>query len=402
VRWLDPKAGRNARLDRKGCSQSESGYPPAPRSLPALYGKEIDEQRQHETFEPHGTDWPALTIVFLVYNRREELRESLGRMLRDSTYPDNRVEVIVVDNASTDGSGDMVRDEFPDVRVITHPRNVGVSGWNAGFAAADGDWVLALDDDCYLPPDGLARAIRAAQDHRADLVSFRVVSTHDPTHYFSTEWWAGLLGFWGCAVLIRAPVIKELEGYDPEIFVYSNETEFTIRLLDRGYRHLHLPDVVAQHMKKPLEWKPPARTDMRPRHINNLHHGYTVGKLLRPRDALGALVALVATELRDGFRLNWRCAVAAPAVVRGFVHGLRRRSPVRPEVSRFYRLNYWKFASPWWLSRPLGDLLRSVPREVVRGRFTEDKREQQAPSRYEEYFAKRPHVYPDGPGVLQL
>ena len=58
--------------------------------------------------------------------------------------------------------------------------------------------------------------------------------------------------------------------------------------------------------------------------------------------------ALVMNELRDGIRLNWRCAVAAPAVVRGFLLGLRHRQPVRPEVSRFYRMNYWLFANwPW-------------------------------------------------------
>ncbi len=106
-----------------------------------------------------------MTIVFLVYNRREELRESLERM-RASDYG-GEVDYIVVDNASTDGSGDRVREEFPDVRLMTHAKNVGVSGWNIGFAEARGDWVLALDDDCYLPPDGLRRAIAAAGEHAA-------------------------------------------------------------------------------------------------------------------------------------------------------------------------------------------------------------------------------------------
>lgn len=342
---------------------------------------------------------PSVTVAFLVYNRREELRESLGRMLV-SDY-DGQVDYVVVDNASEDGSGNMVREDFPDVQLISRERNVGVSGWNVGFAAARGDWVLALDDDCYLPPDGLREAVAAAERHSADLVSFRVTSTHDRSHFFDDEWNAGLFGFWGCAVLVRAPVVKELVGYDPEIFVYSNETEFTIRLLDRGYRHLHYPKVVAQHMKKPAEWKPPAETDMRPRRINNHHHGYTVAKLLQPRDAVGALVAMVATELRDGFRLNWRCAVAAPHVVRGFVHGLRHRQPVRPEVSRCYRRNYWTFASPWWLSRSPLDVARALPREIA-GRRVVDGRRPATPSRRDEYFASRARYYPDGPGVLEL
>src|SRR5437764_14739343 len=115
-----------------------------------------------ETIE---NQWTTATSVFLVYNRREELRESLQRMLEDSEYPSERVAVIVVDNASTDGSAEMVRQEFPAVQVLEHDRNVGVSGFNAGFAAAKGEWVLALDDDCYLPPDGLRRAVAAARDH---------------------------------------------------------------------------------------------------------------------------------------------------------------------------------------------------------------------------------------------
>src|SRR3954447_20527482 len=141
---------------------------------------------------PHAlessTASPTVSIVFLVYNRREELRISLRAMLASSDYPRSNVEVIVVDNASTDGSAAMVRDEFPEVRVIVRERNVGVSGWNDGLQIARGDWVLALDDDCSLPPDGLRRAVEAAVAHDADLVSFRVESTEDPNHVFTDRY----------------------------------------------------------------------------------------------------------------------------------------------------------------------------------------------------------------------
>ena len=112
---------------------------------------------------------PTVTIVFLVFNRREELRASLREMLERSEYPSERVEVIVVDNASEDGSGEMVRREFPQVRLIERDENIGVSAWNDGFAQARGEFVLALDDDCYLPGDGLGRAVEAAERHGADL-----------------------------------------------------------------------------------------------------------------------------------------------------------------------------------------------------------------------------------------
>ena len=114
-----------------------------------------------------------------------------------------------------------------------------------------------------------------------------------------------------------------------------------------------------------------------------------------------ALIALVATEIRDGVRLNWRCAVAAPHVVRGFVHGLQYRDPVRPEVSRFDRMNYWKFAPPWRLSGPPGALLHALPREIIRQRVS-GGREPEPTARANDYYARRKHVYPDEPAVLEI
>ena len=57
----------------------------------------------------------------------------------------------------------MVREQVPQVRLVEPAENAGVRRWNDGFAVATGDWVLALDDDCYLLPDGLRRAIDAAR-----------------------------------------------------------------------------------------------------------------------------------------------------------------------------------------------------------------------------------------------
>src|SRR4051812_31611094 len=166
---------------------------------------------------------PSVTIVFLVYNRCEELRTSLDAMLRESDYDPERVDVIVVDNASSDDSAAMVEREFPQVQLIRRTENCGVSGWNDGFAVATGDYVLALDDDCYLPPDGLRRAVDAALGNDADVVSFAVRAASPPDHYFNLSYRTGLLSFWGCAVLVRREVLEQVRGYDPEIFVWANE-----------------------------------------------------------------------------------------------------------------------------------------------------------------------------------
>ena len=329
-----------------------------------------------------------MTIVFLVYNRREELRTSLRAMLEESDYPAELVDVIVVDNASEDGAAEMVERDFPRVELIRRTANCGVSGWNDGFAVATGDYVLALDDDCYLPPDGLRRAVEAAGRQTADLVSFGVRSSDVPDHRFDHRYRTGLLTFWGCAALIRREALAELGGYDPEIFVWANELEFTLRLFDRGYRHLHLPEIVAVHMKTVnRDWRDYVR---RPSYrVNARHFAYIAAKLFSPRYALEALIALLAHSVRDAVRQDPAGLRAVPDVVKGFASGLRHRQPLRNrEISRVYRHNFFNYASPWWLSRP--------PSEILRGRPS-------APGgRRYDYFDDRARYYPTTTSTLRF
>ena len=344
---------------------------------------------------------PSVSIVFLVYNRAAELRESLERMTRESDYPAELVDVIVVDNASQDGASDMVRAEFPDVQLITREVNCGISGWNDGFAVARGDYVLALDDDCYLPPDGLRRGIDGAREHGADLVSFGVVSSKDPALRFDHQYRTGLLTFWGCAVLMRREVLERLGGYDPEIFVWANEVEFMLRFYDAGFTHLHLPEVLAVHMKgRDYTW---AESVSLPSYrMNNRNLAYTAGKHLRGPQAAAALVALLTTHVRDGLRGSPGAIKAIPTSTRGFVHGLRHRAPVRNrEISRVYRRNFLSWASPWWFSRPPLLFLASLPAAVLR-RLTGRRRPADHPGRQAEFYARAARYYPAAASTLRL
>ncbi len=311
---------------------------------------------------PESEHSPSVSIVFLVFNRRDELRESLRRM-HAIDYDHDQLEFIVVDNASTDGSAAMVKAEFPEVQLIVRDENCGVSGFNDGFAAATNDYVLALDDDCYLPPDGLKRAITAAREHHADLTSFGVVSAFDPEVRFDRNYRTGLLSFWGCSVLMRREVLDELRGYDPNIFVWANELEFMLRFFDRGFRHLHMPEVVSVHMK--------GEGDRVASYLLNARNfGYIAAKLLRPRDAGGALLARLANLARDVIRDDRRFVRAIPHVLAGVGKGLSVRSPVlNPEISRVYRRHFVSYASPWRLSRPLIEFVR--PRGDTLRRRTE-------------------------------
>lgn len=343
---------------------------------------------------------PTVTVVFLVYNRREELRTSLHNMLVESDYDAYRVDVVVVDNASRDGSSEMVAAEYPQVRLLRRETNSGVSGFNDGFAVAQGDYVLALDDDCYLPPDGLRRAVSAARERKADLVSFGIVSAQDPEYRFDEKYPTGLLSFWGCAALIRRPALATLGGYDPEIFVWANELEFMMRFFDRAFRHLHLPEVHAVHMKSGVGT--PVDYIRSPTYLmNSTHFAYIAGKLMQPEDAAATLLAVLATITRDSLRIDRSAIRGLRAGLGGFRRGLRRRRPVRAEVSQAYRRHFHSFTPPWRISRAPRELLLALPGEVLRvarglPRPTGDY------GRFHEYMGEHARFYPTSAQTLEL
>lgn len=324
---------------------------------------------------------PRVSIVYLVYNRREELAVSLEQMLGGG-YPRDRLEVIVVDNASTDDTAAYVREHFSDdVQLIVNPANVGASGWNSGFAKATGDYVLILDDDCYLPGDGLLRAVQEAEAQQADLVSFKVISSFDDAHYFNDIYETGLLSYWGCAALLSRRALDVLGGYDPYIFIWANELELTIRLFDAGFRHLHLPDIEAVHIKPPG----PQGFILKAHRYNHRHYGYIAAKLLQPGDAARVMARLQLQMLLDIAVDEREAYKAFPDMWAGFAAGLRNRSPVRPVVSRAYRDNFRAWAKP---------------RELLRGPAERLRGEDHAEARHAAYFERRRDYYPADEGTL--
>jgi len=345
---------------------------------------------------------PTVTLVFLVFNRREELRRSLQEMLHGTDYPSELIDAIVVDNASEDGSSDMVREEFPQVQLIRREENIGIAGWNDGFAVAGGELVMALDDDCYLPGDRLRQAVDAMRADGADLVSFGIARQGDDDYRFNDDYRTGLLSFWGCAVLMRREVLEALKGFDPQIFVWAHELEFMVRFFDRGFRHLHAPDIVAIHIKEaPPEGDWTDYFASRAYLLNSRHFAYIAAKHLRRREAAGAFVALLAHNLRDALRTRREAIKAVPETLAGFFEGMRRREPVSSAaVSRTYRRNFHSFASPWWLSRPVHRIVLDAPRiasDRLRGRATP-----KPTGRKDAYYAERARYYPASRSALEM
>ena len=300
---------------------------------------------------------PLVTVNILSYNRCKELEITLTKITQELDYPADQLEIIVVDNCSVDGTRDMIREKFPQVRLISTTKNIGIAGWNKGFEAGSGEYFLVLDDDCYIEGQSLKRAVQAAAQYGADLVSFHVANPNEPGFYFSENFRTGFLTFWGCSALISQRAISMLCGFDKYIFVYNHEAEFTCRLLDRGFKHLFLPSVTALHMK-PVSFKYTSRTFR----LSMRNLSLQAAKLLQPKDAVIAIINLMLRVLRQAKKSFRSVSIlcAFPGIIEGVWTGLIHRRPVRPVVSCLYRQNYIEYVGSsaledcqgFWSDRP--------------------------------------------------
>ena len=197
-----------------------------------------------------GTRALTLSIVVLSYNRREALAKTL-EMLRDDAATRD-AEVIVVDNASGDGSPAMIRERFPHVKLIELTSNIAIAGFNRGVEAAGGDVVLVLDDDSW-PQRGVVERAMNLLGARPDLAAVTLLPVHPETR--TPEWrFAGTIDAarddWptmGCANFVRRADWLAAGGYDESFFLYRNDTDLALKLLSLGRGVWFDPSWIAWH-----------------------------------------------------------------------------------------------------------------------------------------------------------
>ncbi len=194
---------------------------------------------------------PTVSLVISVWNRKDDLRENLAAIQAQTVAP---LEVIVVDNNSSDGTPEMVFAEFPSVQVIRMPHSDygACETFNIGFSSARGDYIGILDDDVILPPDFIA-AMLAEFETEPDstvLLSPKVVEPEMPDWYkdspaVNTPRYMST--FRGCGSMAKAPALRQAGFYDIRFFIFGNERDLTTRLLNLGYRVKMVPSIVVFH-----------------------------------------------------------------------------------------------------------------------------------------------------------
>jgi GT2 family glycosyltransferase len=213
---------------------------------------------------------PSCSVIVLNWNGRQFLGPCL-ESLRRQTFQD--FEIILVDNASTDGSAEWVAQHYPEVRLLVNERNLGFTGGNnVGFAAARGELVVLLNNDTEAEPHFLEALVQVARsDPKVGMVAAVLVFAHQPTYVASAGirmQWDGvgldylpgrplqdlpaepveIFGPSGGAALYRRAMLEQIGFFWPTYFIYLEDVDLAWRGQLAGWRCLLAPQAVVRHV----------------------------------------------------------------------------------------------------------------------------------------------------------
>lgn len=217
---------------------------------------------------------PAVSVVVVNWNRASLLRACLQSVAAQRGVD---FEVILVDNASTDGSADMAEAEFGhtgllNLRVIRNTTNLGFcAGNNRGIEASRAPFIALLNNDAEAAP-GWLKALLEAFEGRPEvgMAASKVLVYEDPSRIDK----AGHLIYpdgqnrgrgagerdrgqydrveevlWpdGCAAMYRRAMLDEIGGFDEDFFAYADDAELGLRARIAGWKCLYIPEAVVRH-----------------------------------------------------------------------------------------------------------------------------------------------------------
>lgn len=226
---------------------------------------------------------PLVSVVLVSYNTREHTLKNLAALQAGTVVP---IEVLVVDNASTDNSAAAIGHAYPEVRVLRQPTNLGFgNAVNLGAAQARGRWILLINPDTEPIGDVIRTLVEFAATHPANRIytgrTLRADHTDDghSVHALPSLWGyccfaTGLSSVFrrsgrfnpdelpgldraiggevpavsGCLLLIDRPLWEQLGGFTPDYFMYSEDIDLSTRARALGARPFLVPEAQLLHV----------------------------------------------------------------------------------------------------------------------------------------------------------
>lgn len=278
-----------------------------------------------------------VAIVMITHNRRREVLCSLGHL---SQLP-GRPAIVVVDNASADGTAAAIARHFPHVELLRTDRNLGAAGRTLGARHVATPYVAFADDDTWWAPGALPRAADLFDGHpRLGLVTGRILvgpeQREDPacaelaqSPLPAEPGMPGrpMLGFLAGASVVRRSAFLEAGGFQPQLFLGGEEELLAADLAAQGWWLCYVPELVVHH-------HPSAQRDPDARRLHLVRNALWFAWLRRPLlSALRRTLALARSGFRDqASRRGFTAGLA------GLPRMLRQRRVVPQEIERCLRL----------------------------------------------------------------
>ncbi|MEI2725307.1 MAG: glycosyltransferase family 2 protein [Verrucomicrobiota bacterium] len=215
---------------------------------------------------------PPVGVVIVNWNLKDSLRETLASF-RQVNYPG--LQIVVSDNASTDGSIEMVRSEFPEVHLLTREKGVGYAkGASLGmaFLADKTKYIFSTTNDVLVDPEMITALVDYAEAHPdAGVLGCKIFyhnhgdllwsaggrmhplfahsyhfgwNRHDGPRYNQVRDCDYVTG---CGFLLRTEVARKLNFFNSDLVFYSEDADFCYRVRGQGYRIVYVPQARMWH-----------------------------------------------------------------------------------------------------------------------------------------------------------
>lgn len=211
---------------------------------------------------------PLISVVLLNWNGIKVLDRCLGSLTAQTYSP---LEIIVVDNASTDGSVGLIKKRFPAVRLVVNERNLGFGGGNnVGIRASQGKYIMMLNNDTRLDPKCIEELKRSIEkDDKYGACASKILLEYEENlidaagivvcpdglsigrgrlekgDQFDEE--VEVFFASDCACLYRREMLEDIGLYDEDFFAYADETDMGWRAQLAGWKCIYNPQAVVYH-----------------------------------------------------------------------------------------------------------------------------------------------------------